>query len=93
MGSPAVVTLGGDVVLVVVVSSVVIPCGEVTIFIVVTLTVVGMVVFACSFVVETSGNTQTGKHCLKTFFFLDKTHKLWTRKSRVSCSFKHKQET
>ena len=39
------VTFGGAVVLTVVVSSVVIPTGEVTIFIVVTLTLLGRVVF------------------------------------------------
>ncbi len=70
MGSPAVVTLGGDVVFVVVVFSVVIPCGEVTTFTVVIFTVLGVVAFACSLtgtpvVVETSGNTQKQQHCLE----------------------------
>lgn len=56
---PSVVAFGGDVVLTVVVSSVVIPTGEVTTFTVVTLTLLGKVVFIWSLtgpldVVETS---------------------------------------
>ncbi len=66
ISSPPVVTFGGDVVLTVVVSSVVIPTGEVTTFTVVTLTLLGKVVLIWSLtgllvVVETSVQ-EWGKH-------------------------------